>query len=128
MSSDHAASGRHDCAMNQQQHSQGGQEPPAALRGQPPPRLLDPWTQAFWGGMAAGMAIAIGMIVVMHVIQQESSAGFGIGGSVLLVLFLGLIIGSGLGLGLAAAVPEKSADSAVPHSSAPTVQPPAPSI
>lgn len=37
----------------------------------------------------------------------------------LLVLFLGLIIGSGLGMGLAAAVPERPADSAAPDHATP---------
>ena len=84
-------------------------------------------SQAFGGGMLAGMAIAIALAVVMHVVQQASPNGFSIGGSVLLVLFLGLIIVSGLGMGLAAAVPEMTADYAAPHHATPADQPPAPS-
>lgn len=118
--------------MNEPQPSQGGQDPPAASGGQAAPRPPAPKPvpppnrrgQAFWGGMLAGMAIAIALAVVMHVIQQASPngshppcegngcPGYSIHGSVLLVLFLGLIIGLGLGIGLAAAVPETTADSA----------------
>jgi hypothetical protein len=77
--------------------------------------------------MLAGMAIAIGLAAVMHVIQQASPNGFSfsIVRSVLLVLFLGLIIGCGLGMGLAASVPERTA--AAFRDVTPTDQPPAPS-
>lgn len=76
------------------------------------------------GGLIAGMGIAIGLEVVMHVIQQQSpNGGFGIGASVLLVLFLGLVIGLGPGMGMAAAVPDNTADSAAPHHATPTDQP-----
>ena len=84
--------------------------------------------------MVAGIGLAGALAVVMHVIQQESGSGYSIGGSVLLVLFLGLIIGSALGIGLAAAVPEGAAAvpegtaaSAAPHPAASTDQPPPPS-
>jgi pantoate kinase len=84
------------------------------------------------------MAIAIGLAVVLHVIDKLSpnsaancgvgvGCGYGIGGSVVLVLFLGLIVGLGLGMGMAAAVPEMTADSPAPHHATPTDQPPAPS-
>jgi hypothetical protein len=116
--------------MNEKQPSQGGQEPPAAAGAQPAPRPVLPLnrrSQAYWGGMLAGMAIAIGLAVVMSVSQRESPSGYSIGGSVLLVLFLGLLIGCGLGMGLAAAVPERTADSAAPRHATPADQPPPPS-
>jgi MFS superfamily sulfate permease-like transporter len=89
--------------------------------------------------MLAGIAIAVALAAVMHVIQQASPnggappcqgvgcPGYSIRNSVLLVLFLGLIIGLGLGIGLAAAVPERTVDSAAPHRATPTDQPPVPS-
>lgn len=77
-------------------------------------------SQAYAGGLIAGMGIAIGLAVVMHVVQQQSPNGSGIGASVLLVLFLGLVIGLGLGMGMAAAVPGNTADSAAPHHATPT--------
>jgi hypothetical protein len=129
--------------MNEQQPSQGRQEPLAAAGAQPAPRPPLPRNRkvvAFWAGMLAGIGIAIGLAVVMHVIQQASPnganapcsgygcAGYSIQGSVALVLFLvGPIIGLGLGMGLAAAVPERTADSAVPHRAARADQPPVPS-
>jgi hypothetical protein len=115
--------------MNDKQPSQGAQKPPAAADVQPAPRAPRPpdrWLQAFWGGLLAGSAIAIALAVVMRVIQQASPNGFSIRGSVLVVLFLGLVIGGGLGLGLAAAVPDRTADSAAPRHATPADQPPAP--
>lgn len=87
---------------------------------------LDRIGQAYAGGLIAGMGIAIALVVVMNVMQQESANGPGIGGSVLLVLFLGLVIGLGLGMGMAAAVPERTADSAAPNPATPTDPPSAP--
>jgi hypothetical protein len=74
--------------------------------------------------MLAGLAIAGALAVVMRVIQEQSPNGYAIGiqGSVLLVMFLGLIIGLGLGVGLAAALPERTAYSAAPHHAPPTDQ------
>lgn len=114
--------------MNDKQPSEGGQEPPAAAGAKPAqgPPLLERNRQAFWGGMMAGMAIAVALAVVMHVIQQMSPNGYGIGGSVLLVLFLGLFIGTGLGMGFTAAVPERHADPAEHRHETPADQPPAP--
>ncbi|MGO8958964.1 MAG: hypothetical protein ACLQFR_16570 [Streptosporangiaceae bacterium] len=123
--------------MNEQQPSEDGQESTAAAGAQPapspPPRQPIPpdrKAQAFWGGMLAGMGIALGLAFVMHVIQQASTNyGMNLDGSLTLLLLLaGPIIGLGLGIGLAAAVPEKTANSAVPHHAAPTDQPPVPSV
>jgi hypothetical protein len=129
--------------MNEKQPSQGGQEPPAAAGAQPAPRALLPLDrrgQAFWGGMLAGMAIAVGLAVVMHVIQQASPnggyapctgvgcPGYSIADSMLLVLIVvGPIIGFGLGMGLRAVVPEGTVDSAAPHRATPADQPSVPS-
>jgi hypothetical protein len=89
--------------------------------------------------MLAGIAVAVALAVVMHVIQQASPngglppcAGVGCGGysihaSVLVVLLLGPVIGLGLGIGLAAGVPERTADTAASHHATPGDQPPAPS-
>ncbi len=125
----------HDCAMNEQQPSPGDQAPAAsggpAPSGPTPKPPLPPnrKSQAFWGGMLAGVAIAIALAVVMHVIQQASPnggypacvgtgcPGYSIGGSVAVVLLLGLLIGLGLGTGLAAAVPERTPDFAAPDGS-----------
>jgi predicted lipid-binding transport protein (Tim44 family) len=92
-----------------------------------PPTPPDRRGQAYVGGLIAGMGIAIALAVVMHVIQQQTPSGFGIGRSVLLVLLLGLMIGLGLGTGMAAAVPDRPGDSAPPHHATPTDQPPVPS-
>ena len=103
----------------------------------PKPALsLDRRGQAYAGGLIAGMAIAVGLAVVIHVMAKLSpnsaancgvGCGYGIGGSVLLVLFLGLIVGLGLGMGMAAAVPERTADSASADRATLTDRPPAPS-
>ena len=76
------------------------------------PPLRDRRRRAWFGGMLAGIAIAIGLALVMHVIQQASPNGayFSITGSVLLVLLVGLIIGLGLGMGLSAAVAAGTAE------------------
>jgi hypothetical protein len=129
--------------MNEKKLSQGGQEPPAAAGAQPAPIPLLPLDrrgQAFWGGMLAGIAIAIGLAVVMHVIQQASPngayapctgvgcPGYSIADSMILVLIVvGPIIGFGLGMGLRAVVPEGTAGSAAPHQATTADQPPAPS-
>jgi hypothetical protein len=128
--------------MNEKQPSQSGREPPAALGAQPAPLpfLLDRRRQAFWGGMLAGISIGIGLAIVLHVTQEGSPnggyppcagdgcPGYSIGGTVLLVLFLGLMTGLGLGIGFAAAVPDRTADSAAPRHATPADQPPAPSV
>jgi len=98
--------------MSEKQRSQGGQESVAAafgaagssggwdslMAGLPAsgPPLRDRRRRAWFGGMLAGIAVAIGLALVMHVIQQASPNGsyFSITGSVLLVLLLGLIIGA----------------------------------
>jgi hypothetical protein len=57
--------------------------------------------------MLAGIGIAIGLAIVMHVIQQASPIGPEINTSAsvaLVLLVVGPIIGLGLGLGLAATV------------------------
>jgi hypothetical protein len=119
--------------MNEQQPSQGSQEPAAAANAQPvPTQPLPPdrKAQAFCWGMLAGIGIAIGLAIVMHVIQQASSIGYGmnIDGSVFLVLLVvGPVIGLGLGMGLAAVVHEPTADVAVLHPAAPADRPPVPS-
>jgi hypothetical protein len=80
--------------------------------------------------MLAGLGIAIGLVIVMHVIQVASPIGYAINldGSVALVLFLvGPIIGLGLGFALAAAAPDFPAVSAAPAQATPTDQPPVPS-
>lgn len=89
----------------------------------------DPHVQAFSGGMLAGIGIAIGLALVMHVIQETSTIGYDVSlnWSVFGVLLLGLIIGAGLGLGFLAAVPPGTADSAAPGHATPADQPPAPS-
>lgn len=129
--------GWHDYAMSEKQPSEGGQEQPPASGARsadwtPPPRDLR--ERAFMGGMLAGVALGIGLAVVVHVIRQASSGcqGYGcasvpIGGSEFLVLFLGLVIGLGLGIGLVAVVPQKTADSTSPRRATPADQPSAPS-
>jgi hypothetical protein len=89
----------------------------------------DRHVQAFSGGMLAGIGIAIGLALVMHVIQETSTIGYEVSldWSVFGVLFLGLIIGAGLGLGFLAAVPDRTTDSAAPGQGTPADQPPAPS-
>jgi hypothetical protein len=106
----------------------GAQPGPGSLPALPPNRKA----QAFWGGMLAGMGVAIGLAFVMHVVQQASPIGYemNINGSVWLVLLVaGPIIGLGLGSGLAASAPEmkKAADSATPPRARPTDQPSDPS-
>jgi hypothetical protein len=114
--------------MNEKQPSEGGPESVAAafaaagssggwdslMAGQRAlgPPLRDRRRRAWFGGMLAGVAIAIGLALVMHVIQQASPNGayLSITGSVLLVLLVGLIIGLGLGMGLAAAVADGTAE------------------
>ena len=121
-SSEHAPSGWHDCAMNEKQPPQDGQEPLATAGAQPAPRPPPPdrrLVQAWVGGMLAGIAIGFGLAVVMYVMEHLSpnsaancgvGCGYGIRGSVVLVVLLGLIIGLGLGMGFAAAVPERTAE------------------
>jgi hypothetical protein len=107
----------------EQYPSQPGTTSGAAKR--PPDRHV----QAFSGGMLAGIGIAIGLALVMHVVQETSTIGYAVNldSSVFGVLFLGLIIGGGLGLGFLAAVPDRTADSAAPGHATPADQPPAPS-
>ncbi len=74
----------------------------------------------------AGIGIAIGLAIVMHVIQQASPLGpqINLNPSVVLVLLVaGPIIGIGLGIGLAAAAPA-TAKPAAPRPATPTEQPP----
>jgi hypothetical protein len=123
--------------MTEQQPAQGGQESAAASGAQSAPSTParrspippDRKAQAFWGGMLAGMGIAVGLATVMHVIQQASPIGHGINtdGSIVLVLILGPIIGFGLGFGLAAAAPDFPAVTAVPSQERPSDQLPGPS-
>ena len=105
--------------MNEQQPSHGGQAPAASSPPTPRPAQPNPTALAFWGGMLAGIAIAIALAIVLHVIQRLSPgnppcSGYGcdngIGGDVFLVLLLGPVIGLGLGIGFGAAVPERSPD------------------
>ena len=114
--------------MSEKQPSQGGQESAAAafdaagssggwdsvMAGLPPSGrpLRDRRQRAWFGGMLAGIAIGIGLALVMRVIQQASPNGayFSITDSVLLVLLVGLIIGLGLGMGFAAAVADGTAE------------------
>ena len=80
--------------------------------------------------MLAGIGIAIGLAIVMHVIQQASPIGpeINTSGSVALVLLVvGPIVGLGLGFGLAAAAPDLPAVSPAPPPATPTDQPPVPS-
>ena len=123
--------------MNEQQPAQGGQESAAVSVARPapspsPPRQPlppDRKAQAFFGGLLAGIGIAIGLAIVMHVIQMASPIGYGINldGSIALVLLLaGPIIGLGLGFGLAAAAPGFPAVPAAPPPATPMDQPPAP--
>jgi predicted lipid-binding transport protein (Tim44 family) len=84
--------------------------------------------QAWGGGMLAGIAIALGLAVVMHVIQQVSpNSVYSIRDSVLLVVLIGLVIGLGLAIGFSAAVPDGIADPAEPSRAMPADQPSAPS-
>jgi hypothetical protein len=109
---------------------QDSHEPAAAPDSQPaprPPLPPDRRAQALFSGVLAGIGIAIGLAVVMHVIQEASPIGYGINidESVFLVLLLaGPVIGLGLGMGLAAVVPDRTADVAASHHATPTDQPP----
>jgi hypothetical protein len=115
--------------MNEKQPSQGRQEPLAAAGAQPAPRPPEPnrRLQAYTGGILAGIAIGVGLAVVMHAIEQRTpGSGHGITGNVVLVVFIGLVIGLGLGMGFDAAVPETTGDSAALRHATPADQPPAP--
>jgi hypothetical protein len=123
--------------MNEQQPAQSGQDaaasPGAQTAPSPPPSgplPPDRKAQAFAGGMLAGIGIAIGLAIVMHVIQQASPIGPEINTSAsvaLVLLVVGPIIGLGLGLGLAATASDFRAVSPEPPAAAPTDQPPLPS-
>jgi hypothetical protein len=113
--------------MSEKRPFQNGQESLPAAGTQAPPRLLLPnrrRAEAWWGGMMAGIAIGAGLAVVMHVMEKLSPSsaancgvgcGYGISGGVVLVMFLGPIIGLGLGMGFAAAVPETTAKAGRPQ-------------
>jgi hypothetical protein len=114
--------------MNEQQSSNGGQAPAASSPPAPRPAQPSRTALAFYGGMLAGIAIAIALAIVMHVIQRLSPgnppcSGYGcdngIGGDVFLVLLLGPVIGLGLGIGFGAAVPESTPDAAASAHQAP---------